>query len=98
MITNNIEYERCSCSTKNTPEMPEIKAVGIFEQTRETDAVLTEIMYMLDQFKRAIRNYPVPKDENKISEPACFRDAVTIVNEKAFAIKADLERIVAEFH
>lgn len=98
MITSNVDYERCSCSTKNIPEIQEIKAVGIFEQTKETDEVLTEIMHMLDRFKREIRNYPVPTDEYKAIEATCFRDAVTMVNEKAFAIKGDLDRIMAEFH
>ena len=98
MITTNINYDHCSCSTKNAPELAEVKTIGIFEQMRETDEVLTEIMCMLDAFKRAIRNYPIPKDEQKVIEPECFRDAVTMVNEKALAIRGDLGRIIGEFH
>lgn len=98
MITSNIDYERCSCSTKNTPEIQEVKAIGIFEQMRETNEVLTEVLYMLDRFKREIRNYPVPEEKCNAIEATCLRDEVTMVNEKAFAIKGDLERIMAEFH
>ena len=98
MITSNIDYERCSCSTSNTPQIQEVKEVGIFAQTQETDAILTEIMHLLDRFKQEIRNYSVPTEEHKTVEATCFRDAVAIVNSKAYAIKGDLERIMAEFH
>ena len=98
MIMSNIDYERSSCSVANIPEIPETKVAGIFEQARQTDKVLAEIMYMLDTFKREIRNYPIPTDEYKEIEPTCFKETVMALNDKAFAIKGDLERILAEFH
>jgi hypothetical protein len=75
----------------------ENKAPGIFEQVRETDEVLTEIMTMLDQFKHDIRAYDIPKDECKPIEPTCFKDAICIVNSKAWAIKGEIARIIGEF-
>lgn len=100
MNFSNIDYHRSSCSTRNEeiPMVdPEVKAPGIFEQMRETDEVLTEIMQMLDLFKREVRSYDIPVDECKPIEPTCFKDAVSIVNSKAYAIKGDLARIIGKF-
>ena len=73
------------------------KAPGIFAQMKETDEVLTDIMFMLDMFKHEIRGYDIPQGECKPAEPTCFRDAIAMVNSKAYAIKGDLERLIGEF-
>ena len=100
MNFSNVDYDRCSCSTRNETEIPTLdpKVPGIYEMTKETDEVLTEIMLMLDVFKREIRAYAVPTEgECKPIEPTCFKDSVAMVNSKAFAIKGDLARIIGEF-
>ena len=75
----------------------ETKEVGIYDQTKETRQVLTEVLFMLDHFKREIRDYNVPEGERAI-EPTCFRDEVSCINNLAFAIRGDLSRLMDEFH
>lgn len=78
-------------------EVKEVKEPGIYEQTKETRQILTEVLFMLDQFKREIRDYKIPEGENAI-EPSCFRDEVACINNLAFAIRGDLTRLMDEFH
>ena len=58
---------------------------------------MTEVLFMLNQFKREIRDYNIPEGENAI-DPTCFRDEVASVNSLAFAIRGDLTRLMDEFH
>lgn len=85
------------CDTKLETKELEVKEVGIYAQTNETRQVLTEILFMLDQFKHEIRNYDVPEGAKNV-EPTCFRDEVAYINTLAFAIKGDLSRLMDEFH
>lgn len=96
MIYAHVNMDECSCSTKYTEEKIEVKEPGIYERTRETRQILTEVLFMLDEFKREIRNYEIPNDE-KAFEPVCFKDEVACVNSLAFAIKGDLSRLMCEF-
>lgn len=73
------------------------KEPGIYEQTKETRQVLTEVLFMLDQFKREIRDYKIPEAE-RAADPTCFRDEVACINSLAFAIRGDLTRLTDEFH
>lgn len=78
-------------------EVKEVKEPGIYEQSKETRQILTEVLFMLDQFKREIRDYKIPEGE-KALEPSCFRDEVSCINSLAFAIRGDLTRLMDEFH
>ena len=78
-------------------EVKEVKEPGIYEQTRETRQILTEVLFMLDQFKSEIRDYKIPENE-RAADPACFRDDVACINRLSFAIRGDLTRLIDEFH
>ena len=101
MITSNIDYERSSCSTRNTPhieEVKEVKEIGIFTQTQETNNILTEIMHLLVRFEQEINERSARTDINDEVQAACYRDEVAMINAKAHVIRADLERIMDAFH
>ena len=70
---------------------------GIFDMTKETRANLIEILYMIDLFKREIRDYKIPTDEKAV-EPTCFKDEVASIHGLAAAIRGDLCRLLDEFH
>ena len=92
-------YERTTMDTVSTCNEPklEIKELGIYEQMKETREVLTEVLFTLDQFKREIGNYDIPKDERAL-EPTCFKEEVSQIKMLAFAIRGDLGRLMDEFH
>lgn len=90
--TNMDEVSSCN----PTEVKLEVKEPGIFDQMKETRQCLTEVLFMLDQFKHEIRDHKIPTDE-KAAEPTCFKDEVACVNSLAFAIKGDLHRLMAEF-
>lgn len=98
MIYAHTNMNEVSPCTERTEEKTEIKEVGIYGQLLETRQVLTEVLFMLDQFKREIRNYEETPYCEKVLEPSCFRDEVGYVNSLAFAIKGDLARLIDEFH
>ncbi len=82
---------------KEAKEAKEAKELGIYEQTKETRQILTEVLFALNQFKREIRDYNTPEGESSI-EPSCFKDEVSYINSLAFAIRGDLIRLMDEFH
>ncbi len=73
-----------------------VKEPGIYEQTKETRQILTEVLFMLDEFKREIRDYKIPEGE-KATDPVCFKDEVMLINSLALAIRGDLTRLIDEF-
>lgn len=96
MIYAHVNMDELSSCTHN-PERPvEIKEPGIYEVAKETRQALTEVLFMLDEFKREIRDYKIPEGE-KALEPTCFRDEMACINSLAFAIKGDLSRLMSEF-
>ena len=97
MIYANVNMGEVSSCAAHTKEVVEPKEPGIYDRTKETREILTEVLLMLDQFKHEIRCYNIPEGE-KALEPSCFKDEVAYVNELAFAIKGDLLRLIHEFH
>ena len=97
MITSKVNYDNCSCSTKNEPVfMGEIREETIFETVKETKMALEDIFVMLQDFSRAIEFRP-EKEESITPESYCFRDDIRISRELAFAIREDLKRLMAKF-
>ena len=82
---------------KEIKKVKETKEPGIYEQTKETRQVLTDVLFTLNQFKREIRDYNAPEGENAV-EPSCFKDEVAYINSLALAIRGDLLRLMDEFH
>ena len=97
MIYAHVNMDEVSSSTKYTEEKFDVKEPGIYEKAKETRMILTEVLFMLDQFKREIRDYNITEGE-KPFEPSCFKDEVSYINSLAHAIRGDLTRLMDEFH
>lgn len=96
MIYAHVNMDELSSCTINPETKIEVKEPGIYEQTRETRQILTEVLFMLDEFKREVRDYKIPEGE-KALEPTCFRDDVACIHQLALAIRGDLSRLMSEF-
>lgn len=92
MVYANIPVQKAPCELK-----PEIKERGIYETTMETRETLTEVLNMLEVFKREIKARACAEKAEKAMGPTCFKDEVFTLNDLAFAIKGDLSSIISEF-
>jgi hypothetical protein len=69
---------------------------GMFETAANTLECLQDVLDVLDQFIREIDATP-DKNESRRPTPACFKENMTMIEDYAFAIKGDLNKLIKKF-
>jgi hypothetical protein len=69
---------------------------GIFETAGNTLECLQDVLDVLDLFLHELDSIP-EKRESKRPTPACFKENMTMIEEYAFAIKGDVNKLIKKF-